>query len=90
MKPYAFVDRHADAEPAADWIDTVPACFHSEALAEDLPLPAAGGPAPASSGPPAPRPRTWATWAAWAASAAWGSTLALRFRRSAATPRPAP
>jgi hypothetical protein len=87
MKPYAFVDRHADPEPAADWIDTVPACFHSEALAGDLPLPAATGLAPASSEPPAPRPRTWATWATWAA---WGSTLALRLRRSAATPRPAP
>ena len=80
MTSAPFVDRPSDREPVPDWSDTVPACFRSEAFAEDLWT--AGGPT-ASSRSPQPqgaaprRPRPWTAWLA---------TLALVGRRSAAAP----
>jgi hypothetical protein len=77
MKPALFVDRPSHHEALPDWSDTVPACFRSEAFAEDLstadPVATSTGPQPQRAGPRRPRP-----WAALVAA------LALVGRRRAA------
>ncbi len=81
MKLFAFVRRRADTEPAAPWIDTVPACFRSEAFAEDL-QPPEGSDADALSGVrPAQARARWRP-----PRSAWTAALARLGRRSAATP----
>jgi hypothetical protein len=79
MKPAPFVDRPSDREPMPDWSDTLPACFRSEAFAEDLTDGACGrasfDAAATASMPRSARPRRWPPL--------WGATLALIGRRAA-------